>query len=318
MDRPREVSRTGQCERHGPDEENERRDGGGDQSDRSWPRSILQCRRMFAGRIDDDQDDADRHLDGEQRQHLGPDEKLQAHEDSEQDAHRDRTSVLSEQQLVEAENHERGDHDEAQVDMGRCQVVEHEGREAVEQTGDERGGCPVGPATEQGERAKRGQRGTEGQTGVQRGDRSEQPREWCQHDPERREHEVDAGRVADRCRKQRVVAVRDRVRGPRGEPDGRCRVATPTGGGRRRMPGPHVAPDHHRDEKIEAAGEDVREDGAAAPRPVASDLLSSAGRILFGAVPIGRCGVCHVHGGRVDPLRAHRRRVTARSVPSGV
>ena len=103
-----------------------------------------------------DQDDADRRFEEQEDQDLGPDQELQAHQYPEHDPGGDRAPALSDEEFVEADHHQRRDGDERQVDVGRGEVVEDEGREPVEEPGHECRRHPRDPAAYEGEHGQRG------------------------------------------------------------------------------------------------------------------------------------------------------------------
>ena len=105
--------------------------------------------------------------------------------------------------------------------------------------------------------AKGGSCGPEGGRDVQGGDRTEQPRDRGERDTDGedarvREH-VDAVRVEQRSRIERIVTVRDRVGGPFHEPDEERRVVAFAARDARGMSRPDVPPEE--DSKTQVSGE---------------------------------------------------------------
>ncbi len=207
-----------------------------------------------------------------------------------------------------------------------------EGREAVQQAGEEGGRPPGHPPPDQDEQGERGERRAQGDRHVEGGHHAEGPGDRGEHDAEPRHpgvgEEVHARRMEQVGRVERIEPVGERVRRPGEEPGEQRRVPTAARGDRGRMGRPHPPPDADGQGQVGEcrrrgcrarcpAGPARPVPGATGARPRPRDRRRGpVGLVEHGAAPVGHRDTAA--GGRLGLGPSPRRAPLRRGLPIGL
>ena len=251
------------------------------------PDGSVLCPRHHGPRVQDDQDDQGHGAnDGRLGQDFARNEELSADQQGEQRAPPLGSSPLDDQELVEDEEHERGERDEHQVQVVQA-LTHHVGGEPVEEPSDERGRPPRREAAS--EDITRGRRRGHGkrQHCVEAVDRTEQQRDRRGDQAEQGlagvGEQVHPVGVVPVCGEERIVPVQEGERRPGEEPHVHLGVEAARLDQTRRARRPHAPVSDEGDAEVHTDHGQVRD--ADRPTPSEEEGVASRGCLAAATSP---------------------------------